>query len=399
MTRPLVTGLLALALVVGCKKGRESDFRILGEVPTDKAGFALATYQTTGARFTEGNKVEWVENGAVFERIRQDIAQAQRSVNIVLFIWRPGPPGDAIAQELAGAVGRGATCRVLVDPTGSTHFEDEVQPVLERAGCEVRIFRPLPADENLARNHRKLVVVDGRIGFTGGFGFQDCWLGDARNEKEWRDVAVRVRGPVVAQLQQAFAENWQEASGALLPASDFAAATDGPFEDGVSAAFITSTANPELTDAERIIQLLAAAAKEKLWVAQAYFTPNKPLVELFEHKARAGVDVRILAPGDKNDHASITKIQRRTYDALLPSGVKVYEWPVSMLHSKTILVDDRLTLIGSMNFDRLSYRFLEEGSLLVDDAGFAKRAKQSFLEDQRRSVDVAAKEQPARARR
>ncbi|MET0405904.1 MAG: phospholipase D-like domain-containing protein [Cystobacter sp.] len=388
-TRKILLPALALWLAAcSLSNGtRTSDFVLHGDIPTDPEGFDLALYETLGTRFTTGNQVEWIDNGALFPMIEKDVRAAKSSINIVLFIWRSGVPGDSLAEQIALRTKEGVTCRVLLDPFGSTDL-DVVKPQLKKAGCDVRAFRPLPADETLARNHRKLVLVDGRVGYTGGFGVHTSWVGDARNEDEWRDVAVRAEGPVVAQMQQAFAENWQEMGGELLPASDFVGLYSPHRPGTMRAAFITSEPNPELTRSERSILLLCKAARKRLWIGQSYFTPTSTLQALLAGQARAGVDTRVVMPGDKNDQPVITVTQRMSYPELATAGVRLWEWPISMFHSKVILVDDHLVMVGSINFDILSYRLMEEGAIIVDDRAFAKQAERALNDDFQKSVEV-----------
>uniref|UniRef100_UPI001E4F59C0 phospholipase D-like domain-containing protein n=1 Tax=Myxococcus sp. AB025B TaxID=2562794 RepID=UPI001E4F59C0 len=227
---------------------------------------------------------------------------------------------------------------------------------------------------------------------TGGLAIQDEWLGNGLSEREYRDTNARVTGPVVEQMQQAFAENWQETTGELLPPEDFPTLSlPVPGLDGAGegwAAFVGSTANPEVTRAERLTQLLVRAATKRLWIAQSYFTPNGPLSELLQERARAGVDVRVLAPGDINDQKFVTVAQRATYDALLKAGVRVWEYQPSMMHAKTMLVDDRLVLVGSINYDPLSFNILEEGSLVLEDLDAARQMEAFFLEDLSRAREM-----------
>ncbi|MCY1030112.1 phospholipase D-like domain-containing protein [Corallococcus sp. BB11-1] len=393
-----VAGLGALMLA-GCPSACTTEessrpFHLTGQVGSRGADFAAALYQTTGVRMEPRNRIRWANNGAVFDVMVEEIGRARASINIVMFIWRPGRASDRMIEALSERATRGVTCRVLVDPMGSGPFEKEVKPKLEAAGCEAHMFRPLPADENLARNHRKILVVDGKVAVTGGLAIQDEWLGEARNEKEWRDTNARIQGPVVAQLQQAFAENWQESTGELLPATDFPTLSQGqPGLDeagGGWAGFVSSTANPEVTRAERLTQLMVKAAKERLWISQSYFTPNDALMRLLVERARAGVDVRVLTPGDKNDQPAITLLQRATYDTLLEAGVRIWEYQPSMMHAKTMLVDDRLVLVGSINYDALSFNLLEEGSLVLEDVKAARELEAFFLEDVKRAREVHA---------
>ncbi|MCP3169369.1 phospholipase D-like domain-containing protein [Myxococcus qinghaiensis] len=370
---------------VACTKERSKPFQLTGEVGSHGPDFAVALYQTVGVRMAPGNRLTWANNGAVFDVMVEEIGRARSSVHLVMFIWRPGRASDRLVEAMAERARAGVACRVLVDPLGSAGFETSVKPRLEAAGCRAHLFRPLPADENLARNHRKLLVVDGRVGVTGGLAIQDEWLGEGLREEEWRDTNARVVGPVVEQMQQAFAENWQETTGELLPVSDFptlAQPVPGLDDAGAGwAAFVGSTANPEVTRAERLTQLMVRAATKRLWIAQSYFTPNGPLSELLQERARAGVDVRVLAPGDLNDQGIITVAQRASYAALLEAGVRVWEYQPSMMHAKTMLVDDRLVLVGSINYDPLSFNVLEEGSLVLEDINAAKQMEAFFLED------------------
>ncbi|HEX8436076.1 phospholipase D-like domain-containing protein, partial [Archangium sp.] len=366
--RGWVMAVVAATVMSGCAalttKESSRPFHLRGEVGSRGGEFATALYQTVGVRMVPGNRLRWANNGAVFDVMVEELSHARSSMNIVIFIWRPGVASERLLSVITERARAGVACRVLVDPLGSAPFEKEVKPRLEAAGCQAHLFRPLPADENLARNHRKVIVVDGRVGITGGMAIQDEWLGEVRNEKEWRDTNARVEGPVVAQLQQAFAENWQETTGELLPASDFPgldAPQPGLDEAGEGwAAFVASTANPEVTRAERLTQLMVRAARKRLWIAQAYFTPNEALTALLVERARAGVDVRVLAPGDKNDHTSITLAQRATYDTLRAAGVRIWEYQPSMMHAKTMVVDDALALVGSTNLDALSLEKLDE---------------------------------------
>ncbi len=398
---------LALALVAavatgcasGCTKERSRPFQLKGEVGSNGTDLAVALYQTVGVRMVPGNRIQWANNGAVFDAIAQEMKGARSSIHVVMFIWRPGRASEQLLAVLTERARAGVKCRVLVDPLGSPSFEETVKPRLEAAGCRAHLFRPLPADENLARNHRKLVIVDGRVAITGGLAIQDEWLGNGLKENEWRDTNARVVGPVVEQMQQAFAENWQEATGELLPASDFPTlARAVPGLDGAGegwAAFVSSTANPEVTRAERLTQLMVRAARKRLWIAQSYFTPNDALAKQLVERARAGVDVRVLAPGDLNDQKVITVAQRAAYDELLEAGVRIWEYQPSMMHAKTMLVDDRLVLVGSINYDPLSFNLLEEGSLVLEDVDAARSMEAFFLEDLEHAREVRG-EQAAR---
>ena len=370
-------------IVVACSHGgggRKDGFHVRGEVPAGGAPFALALYQSLGVQLRPGHEVSLVGNGAVFDGIEEEIRRARSSVHVLLFIWQKGAASDRILHALTDRARAGVACRVLVDDVGSPGFDEDIRPTLAAAGCDVRVFRRLPgaSGDKLARNHRKVVVIDGRVAFTGGFGIRDEWLGDGVSAEGWRDVNVRFTGPAVAEAQQAIAENWQEAGGSLFPAEAFPPPeASGP----VSAAFITSTVSPVLTRAERLVQLMIQSAKTRLWIANAYFVPPDTMLETMKEKAASGVDVRLLVPGTKSDSKLSMGSQHLEYGPLVKSGVRVFEYLPSMMHAKTMVVDDELALISTINLEPLSLSKSEENALVVQDHGVAATMAATFERD------------------
>lgn len=383
--------LLAVLCASACGfPNHRHDLRIWETLPVESAGLSGAFLQSTGVPLREGNRVELLENGDVFDALEEEVLAATHSVNIVIYIWQPGAPSDRVLRAL-GHRRKGVACRVLVDPLQSQRF-DEVTPQLSALGCEWRISRPMEgsmrafdAARMRARNHRKIIIRDGTSGITGGFGIWRSWLGDGRSPDFWRDTAVRIQGPAVREMQVAFSQNWQEAGGRLLPGSDFPEITP---EGSARAAFVGSSPGIVISDAERMTALTVAAARKRLWITNSYFIPSTALVEMLEAKARAGVDVRVLAPGRYMDMAPVKAAQQSTYERLLEAGVRIWEYEVSMLHAKTMVVDDHLTVIGSTNLDPISMRSAEEGSLVVDDAALAEALATSFLNDLRYSREI-----------
>lgn len=193
-------------LLVGCD-AHSSNYRITSFVPSDPAGFSNALYQSTSVKLVGGHRIELVKNGAIFDRLEQELAKAQRSIDIVVFIWHPGLASERIVRAVTERAKSGVTCRIVVDAVASASFEKSVKPGLVAAGCDVRAFRPLSKGLTARRNHRKIVVIDGKAGFTGGFGISDEWLGDGRKPGQWRDSHVFIEGPAVNEMQQAFADN------------------------------------------------------------------------------------------------------------------------------------------------------------------------------------------------
>ncbi|MBA2543546.1 MAG: Cardiolipin synthetase [Deltaproteobacteria bacterium] len=345
-------------------------------------GFANALFQSLDAELSPGT-VKRVDNGAVFDAIVEDLDRATSSINISMYIWETGEASRRITAAIVTKAKAGVACRLSIDALGSSKFQDQVAPVLLAAGCEVRMFRPIAADSVTTRNHRKLVIIDGAIAITGGFGIRDDWMGDGVTG--WRDTNVRFTGPAVRDAQQAFAESWQESGGALLPATDFPRAAAG---GGSRLALVTSTASPHLTRAERLVQLLIAASQKRLWITMAYYAPSKGIRAMLASKAKSGVDVRLLVPDEHNDSKVALKAQRLLYDELAAAGVKVWEYQPSMIHAKTFVVDDHLSAVGSINLDPLSLNRLDEDALVIDDPAFTEQLAAVFLTDSAKAVQV-----------
>jgi cardiolipin synthase len=248
------------------------------------------------------------------------------------------------------------------------------------------VFRPLSPRNLFERNHRKLVVLDGRIAYLGGFGVRDEWrskrrhkFGNARRRlaNEWRDDNIRLKGPVVNDVQRAFAQTWQEAGGGLLPASELPTL---PPDGEARVAFVSSTAG-YVTDGERLVHLLIAAARQRISIANAYFVPDKSLLRQIVDKAMSGVAVGVLAPGVKNDLPLVQIGQRQLYRELLTAGVRIFEYQPVMMHAKTMLIDDRLAMIGSLNLNLLSLSRLEEAVFVIDDPKLVRALDQSWQSD------------------
>ena len=371
----------AVVFVSCVRKDPERAFALAVPVPTEVGAFGGALYQSLGVSLRAGHEVTRLDNGAIFEALEKDVRAAQSSVHVLLYIWEKGAASDRISSALVERARAGVACRIVVDDLGSPDFGKDVAPALTAAGCEVRIFRPQPASgDALARNHRKIVVVDGRVGFVGGFGMRDDWLGDGVHGEGWRDTNLRFAGPAVAEAQQAFAENWQEAGGALLPPTCFPALLPEP-AGSASVGFVGSTISPVLTRAERLHQLVMQAATKRLWITNAYFVPSRALLELIKRKAREGVDVRLLAPGKKSDSKTSFGAQHVEYGSLIEAGVHVWEYQPTMMHSKTLVIDDALAVVGSMNLDPLTLGKLEESAVVVQDPTFTADLAASFEAD------------------
>jgi cardiolipin synthase len=362
------------------------------EPGVDALSFALL--QSVGAELMPGHRATVIQDGDVFDALVDAIGQARESVHILVYIWRPSAPSDRVIEALAERARAGVQCRIVVDPFGSEElsgghdFDEKVEKRLTAAGCEVHYYRLLGnrrIRRMLGRDHQKLAIVDGRVGITGGFGIWKAWEGHGNSRENWRETSVRVEGPAVRSMQLAFSKAWQEAGGELLPRDTFPVIEpDGPMR----AAFVSSTGRMGITDAERLTRLIVAAAQQRLWIANAYFSPPDEVMRQLEHKVRRGVDVRVLGPGPVHDVPLIRASQRSTYERLLRAGVRIWEYQPSMMHAKTMLVDDWLSVIGSTNLDPLSLNWLGEGSLVIEDAGVAAALERGWADDFPRSTEV-----------
>lgn len=365
--------------------------RLADDVPID-----VLLEREVGVPVRDGNAVELVEDGAIFDALEEAIRGARESVHLCEFMWRGrGDPSARIGRALL-ARRPGVACRIVLDWFGSQKFDPELARRLRASGCELRRHAPLPDPFRL--NHRRIVVVDGRTAYVGGFGIWKSWLGNGVGETGWRDTAARIRGPAVGDLQRAFDHSLQAAGGAPLPAAAYPRlAASGPHR----AAVIASTpAWARTTLAARMTYGLLASARRRLWVANSYFVPDRSLQRVLLARARAGVDVRVLAPGPFHDVPIVQAGQRRTYARLLSGGVRIFEYAASMMHAKTILADDT-SAIGSTNMDSQSLSFLWETSVVTDAPEVARRLAERFELDLARSYEIlpeAWRHRPVRMR-
>ncbi|OJT26725.1 cardiolipin synthase B [Archangium sp. Cb G35] len=377
-------------------RNRQHEMRGPMTLPPGLGAFNHALYQSTRVRLEPGHRVELVENGAIFDEIVEAIRQATESVHILVFIWRPSEPSARIVEALCERARAGVACRVIVDPVGSEEvrgehdFDPMVEWRLREGGVEVHYFRPLSGrwlGRLFGRTHHKLVLIDGKVGFTGGFGIWKSWQGQGDSPEEWRDTNVRVEGPAVRDMQIAFARSWQECGGALLPESCFPEpSSEG--EGDTCAGFVESIGASGISEAERMLRMVFAEARERLWIANAYFTPPKAILEQLLEKRKQGVDVRVLAAGPVHDWRIVRASQRATYERMLKGGVRMWEYQPSMMHSKTVLVDDWLTVVGSTNLDALSLHRMREGSLVVADKRLAAKLAKCWARDLAHSKEV-----------
>lgn len=277
---------------------------------------------------------------------------------------------------------------VLYDAFGTIDIPADQREALRAAGINVEPFRPIRLSTlHLAQNrsHVRGIVIDSRIGWTGGFGIDDKWFGDGHTDGSWRETNVRFEGPAVRQLQAAFAAAWVEATGVLFTGR----ATLDRWENGVTAAGLLHT-SPTLgsTAAERFCALSIAGARKTLYITNSYFVPDPSFVQLLTTAAKRGVDVRILTAGPRTDITIVRSAGRASYETLLGAGVRIYEWQPTTLHAKTFVVDGQWSTIGSMNFDNRSMALNDEATLMMVDRSIGEEMDRIFLADLQHAEEI-----------
>jgi cardiolipin synthase A/B len=357
--------------------------------------FLRACEALTGAPISTGDDVELLINGdEIFPAFLETIAGAEQAINLLTYVYWRGEIAYAVADALAGKARDGVEVNVLLDAVGTLKMESDVVRRMQDAGVTVARFRPLkPYAIRRANNrtHRKLLVADGRVGMTGGVGIADEWTGNAHDPDHWRDTHVRVRGPIVRGLQGAFAENWLEATGDVLVGDAHLPELD-EVDGGGPMQLVRSTAGVGDTDIEALYFLAIASARRTLDLTAAYFAPRPAFVEALCDAAGRGVRVRVLVPGPHIDKEFVRIAGRSVYDELLGCGVEVFEYQPTMLHAKTLVIDDAWASVGSVNFDNRSFQQNDEATLCVQSERFAGRLTRQFERD----LELSERVEPGR---
>lgn len=345
----------------------------------------------TGIDFDAGNQVETLLNGnETFPRLWSDIRSARTSVTLRLYFMLPGEVAESLHEAMVERARAGVPVFLLYDAYGS-EFRKGYLESLRNEGVHVAAFRPLRwyhLNRAQNRSHVRAVVVDGRVAYTGGFGIDDLWLGNGRRPEEWRETNVRFVGPAVAQLQAVFLAGWGEATGELLTGPLFFPPQPPPPGGVRSAGVLFTSPTTGSTPAERFLALSIASAARSLYISNAYFVPDDDQRRLLADAARRGVDVRVLTAGQHTDMPAARLAGRRHYEQLLAAGVRIYEYQPTMLHAKTLVVDEIWSSVGTMNFDNRSAALNEESNLVVFDAPLGEHLESVFARDLRYSREV-----------
>jgi cardiolipin synthase A/B len=352
-----------------------------------------------GVPATEGNEVRVLRNGErIFPAMLDAIRGASESVDLLTYIYWTGRPADAFADALAERARAGVNVRVLIDAIGGARMSSALTAQMRDAGAHVRFFRPpwlrSPFTHN-HRTHRKVLVVDGLQAFTGGVGIAEEWDGDARGPDEWRDTQVQLRGPAVAGLQAAFVQNWSETTrNPDEPSAEYPVLTaEGP--DLVHV--VRGTATIGWDDMQTAWYALLTAARHRVTLQTAYFAPDREFLGLLTHVRARGISVDVLVPGPHYDKEVSRVGSERHFGALLDAGVSVWRYQPTMLHTKVLIVDDEIAMIGSSNFNRRSLDHDEEVATIIYGGTPVADLVSHFAADRDRAEQVTRQEWESRS--
>ena len=378
-------GMLALSFVTYLLRQGERPPQ-LGLDHTDPAGsraFLDTMAGLTGVNFQHGNCLDILNNGDEFyPAIIAALRAAERSICIEQYILWAGEIGDQVTAVIAERARDGVAVKILLDSVGSATIGEKIYSTLTDAGCEVAWYSPIrwyTVGRFNNRTHRKTIVVDGRVGFTGGAGIADHWRGSASAPDEWRDMMFRLEGPAVAPLLSGFAQNWLRTTGEIIQGDDYFPTLEpvGPLAVQV----IHSSPDAGASSARLMYYLAIVSARKRIDIVNPYFVPDETAIDTLLEAVARGVHVRVLVTGRRTDNWLARQNSRRLYGVLLDGGVNLYEYHHSMLHQKVMLVDGCWCTVGTSNFDNRSFAHNEETTVCVCDTGFAAAMTALFEED------------------
>ena len=391
----LVLGALVFVYVtasVNAEAGRQDDVVSVPAIATDGVEFMRTLASVAGHPAHESNSVELYQNGAeIFPPMLDAIAKARDSVHFSTYVFEPGRVPEAFASAFADAAKRGAEVRIILDRHGSKKIPAPLVQQMKHAGCDVRWFRRAQWydwEKYNRRTHRRLLVIDGEVGFTGGVGIADQWDGAGDSPSHWRDSHVRVRGPAVAALQSAFVDNWNEATGELVLGARYFPNLER--RGNTRVCIVQSNPANASSAAQRCVAAIIAGATHSLYIANAYFVPTPPFVKALCDARSRGVNVKVVVPGPYHNKPAVRRASRHTWSDLLAADVQIFEHQLTMVHAKVIVADGCVTCIGSINFDPRSFALNAECAAVMLDDEIADAATKAFSADLANSRRVTA---------
>jgi cardiolipin synthase len=393
----LFVGLAAINLLPGEKRLERP---VSSSYAVQDEAFARSMGTLFGPALIGGNRVDALENGAqIFPAMLAAIRGARRTITFETYIYWSGQVGSTFAEAMAERARAGIKAHLILDAVGSGKIDEKALETMRRAGVEIERYH-VPSwhtlDRMNNRTHRKLLVVDGRVGFTGGVGIADKWDGAADSPEHWRDSHFRLEGPAVAEMQATFVDHWLATRGVLLHGEEY-------FPDLVRAGdmraqMIRSSVEDGAESLHLMYLLTIAAARKSILLANSYFVPDALTTAALVAARQRGVDVEIIVPGPQTDSALARAASRRGWGTLLEAGIAIYEFQPTMFHCKVLVVDDVWTSVGSTNFDNRSFKLNDEANLNVLDVDLALRERATFERDKARARRITLQEWAARPR-
>lgn len=388
---------LVLCLLVSCSTiEKREHYRVKHQYSTSDPQFERTMNNLLGPGLLSGNEIVTLRNGEeIFPAMLRAIRGARRSIDFETYVYWKGDIGKQFAEALAERARAGVAVHVILDWQGTRSIDRALLQLMKDAGVEIAQYNPLawykptfwysPTRLN-NRTHRKLLIVDGRIGFTGGVGIADKWDGQAQDPKHWRDNHYRVEGPVVAELQSAFLDNWLRTNGGVLHGNDYfpPLASVG----SLKAQTFKSSAKGGSESARLMYLMSISSASKNVRLANAYFVPDKLAVDTFVESAKRGVRIEIIVPGRHIDQQAVRRASRNLWPKLLQAGVRIYEYGPTMFHCKYMIVDDIWVSVGSSNFDSRSFKLNAEANLNVLNSNFAAEQTRVFEQDKANSKEI-----------
>jgi len=365
------------------------------EIAVGEAKFFRTIEAHTDAPVTSGNRIDVLLNGdETFPVMLGEIRKAKSSITFAQYLYEDGSIARELAQAFAERCRAGVKTTILLDSHGSGKVPSEIIATLQDAGCNVEYFRRMEADGIIFpwkllrynyRSHRRVLVIDGRVGFTGGYGISEAWTGNGRIPEHWRDTNARIEGPVVRFLQTAFAESWLEATGIAIGGDDYFPHLES--KGNLSAQIVKSSPTGGSFQNYMLFLLSINSAKTSVLITNPYFIPDEVMTNALLKAVERGVRVVVLVPG-KSDSRFTYTASRSQYGKLLLGGVKVFEYQASLMHAKTIVADGVWATIGSTNFDNRSFALNQEINLTVYDKGTAQKLEKIFSDDLTYSKEI-----------
>ena len=385
----LILALAAFALILwSVKRRKRPRLSIPDDTEPEELIYSIAGL--TSGTVTEGNRIELLQNGAFWEQVFRDLEAAKQTINFETFLAKEGELTRRLTEIFCRKQREGIEVRMLLDGSGGKHFGKQGFAQLRDAGVTVQKYHRLTV-RNLGiinnRDHRKLILIDGRVGFIGGHCLTDDWLGNAQDKKHFRDISARVEGPVVAQLQSALAENWVEETGEVVASDTFFPPPERAGDSRAHAVWLSPSGSP--SSVKVLHYMLIHAARKSITIQNPYFLPDPDAREALVEAVRRGVEVLVMIPAtEATDSKIVQHASHHRYGMLLEGGVRLFDYHRTLLHQKVITIDGCWAVVGSTNFDDRSFEVNDEVSLVVYDERIAKELEATFERDREHAVEV-----------